>query len=259
MTVEDESMEYRVGELAALAGVSTRTLRYYDRIGLLRPSAVRENGYRVYGAPEVDRLQHILFYRELGFELDAIGRILDAPDFDRTAALTGHLAALEQRQARLGTLIRTVRRTLEKEKGKTMTDKEKFEGFKNEAIAKNEAKYGQEARQKYGDAAVDEVNARVAGMTEEQWNQAERLRLDIDDALRAAMDAGDPGSEQARRLCDLHRQWLVLYWGEQRYSKGAHLGMGQMYVADERFRAYYDRVREGAAAFLLQALERYCQ
>ena len=96
-------------------------------------------------------------------------------------------------------------------------------------------------------------------MTEEQWDNAERLRLEIDRALAEAMDAGDPAGEQARRLCDLHRQWLLLYWGESRYSKGAHLAMGQMYVADERFQAYYDRVRDGGAAFLLRALESYCK
>ncbi len=253
-------MAYKVGELAALAGVSTRTLRYYDRIGLLKPAVIRENGYRVYGAAEVDRLQQILFYRELGFELGTIGQILDAPGFDHAQALAGHLSALEQRKAQLETLIQTVKRTLEKEKGeKDMTDKEKFEGFKREQIEKNEQAYGQEVRARYGDAAMDESNARAAGMTQSQWEEAERLRAEIDAALESAMDAGDPCGAEAARLCDLHRQWLTLYWGEKRYSKGAHLAMGQMYAADERFTAYYDRVRGGATAFLLRALEQYCQ
>lgn len=249
-------MAYRVGELAELAGVSTRTLRYYDRIGLLKPQGVEENGYRVYGTAEVDRLQQILFYRELGLELEAIGRILDAPAFDRGAALRGHLEALEQRQAQLQVLIQTVKRTMEDSE---MKDSEKFEGFKREAIEKNEQAYGQEVRARYGDAAMDETNARMASMTEAQWNAAEALRLEINDALKAAMASGDPAGTAAKRQCDLHRRWLILYWGEKRYSKGAHLAMGQMYVADERFSAYYDAVQKGGAAFLLRALEAYCK
>ena len=98
-------MEYSVSNLAKLSGVSTRTLRYYDQIGLLRPLRQSANGYRIYGQGEVDRLQQILFYRELGVSLEEIGAILDAPGYDREAALAGHLSALMEKKKQLELLI----------------------------------------------------------------------------------------------------------------------------------------------------------
>ena len=98
-------MEYTVAELAGIAGVSSRTLRYYDEIGLLTPSRTKENGYRRYGQDEVDELQHILFYRELGLSLEDIRSILTSRDFDRVAALEDHLRALRNKRENLDELI----------------------------------------------------------------------------------------------------------------------------------------------------------
>ena len=121
-------MKYTVKQLAALSGVTPRTLRWYDLEGLLKPLRRTDAGYRLYGPQEVDRLQQILFYRELGLELSAIRRLLDDPAFDREAALQSHLAALEARRTRLDALILTVKKTL---KGASMmSDLEKFECFK---------------------------------------------------------------------------------------------------------------------------------
>ena len=104
-------MEYSIHELSHLSGVTTRTLRWYDQIGLLKPSRVAESGYRYYGGAEVDRLQQILFYRALGVELARIGAILDDPSFDRLDALRGHLAALEKEEGRIQELIHTAKRS----------------------------------------------------------------------------------------------------------------------------------------------------
>ena len=128
-------MEYTVKELADLAGVTPRTLRWYDREGLLHPARLTPAGYRLYGPEEVDRLQQVLFYRELGLGLSAIRSLLDDPAYDRQAALQSHLRELEARRARLDALILTVQKTLREEKGGTrMSDREKFECFKSRLL-----------------------------------------------------------------------------------------------------------------------------
>ena len=136
-------MEYSIQELARLSGVTTRTLRWYDQIGLLKPGRVAENGYRRYGPAQVDRLQDILYYRALGVELAQIRACLDDPDFDRLAALRGHLARLEGERARLDGLIRSVTDTIHaEERNEIMQDEQKFEVFKRQAVECNEALYG---------------------------------------------------------------------------------------------------------------------
>ena len=159
-------MEYSIQELSRLSGVTTRTLRWYDQIGLLKPSRVAESGYRYYGRAEVDRLQDILYYRALGVELARIKECLDDPSFDRLAALERHLAALEAKREHLEQLIQSVKDTIRAEERKEfMQDEKKFEAFKNQTIAHNEEVYGQEIRSKYGDKEVDEVNAAVMNLT----------------------------------------------------------------------------------------------
>lgn len=250
---------YTVHQLAALSGISDRTLRYYDSLGLLCP-AHAENGYRLYGPAEVDRLQQILFYRELGLALGTIRALLDTPGYDRAAALTEQLAALRAEQARLTRLAETLAKTLAAMKGETtMNDTEKFAGLKARAIAENETRYGEEIRARYGEDAVNTVNARVKGMTEAQWQRAEALRTGIEDALKAAVADGDPAGRPAQTLCALHRERLCCYWAPGMYTPQAHAGLGQMYLADERFKAYYDRIVPSGAAFLAKALQVYAR
>ena len=132
-------MEYSIQELSRLSGVTTRTLRWYDQIGLLKPSRVAESGYRYYGGAEVDRLQDILYYRALGVELARIRECLDDPSFDRLAALRSHLSALEQERERLDGLIRSVKKTiLTQERKAVMDDQEKFEALKRRAVVWHE-------------------------------------------------------------------------------------------------------------------------
>ena len=141
-------MEYSIQALAHLAGVTTRTLRWYDQIGLLKPSRVADNGYRYYGPAEVDRLQDILYYRALGVALAQIRTCLDEPSFDRLAVLRSHLTALEGERARLEQLIRSVEATIgAMERKETMEDSKKFEAFKRQAVAWHEETYGRPRRQ----------------------------------------------------------------------------------------------------------------
>ncbi len=251
-------MTYTIQQLARLAGVSTRTLRYYDQLGLLVPTRDEANDYRVYGRNEVDRLQQILFYRELGVPLGDIQRVLDAEGFDASAALVGHLDALLSRRSQLDRLIANVQKTISAAKGETtMQDKEKFDGFMQKLIDENERQYGQEIRAKYGDDAVNRSNDKLKGMNEKQYADVEALSAAVNDALKAAFEDGDPAGPLAQKACALHKQWLCNYWDS--YSKEAHMGVAQMYVDDERFTAYYDKIAPGCAVFLRDAINHYCQ
>ena len=254
-------MEYTVQQLSDLSGVSPRTLRYYHQIGLLIPAYVGGNGYRYYGRAQVDRLQQILFYRELGLPLEQIGAILEDPAFDRARALEDHLQALTARRERLDQMIRTLRHTIREGKGDCiMQDTERFEGLRHQLLEENEARYGQEARETYGQETVEASLRKMKGLTQEQWARGEELNQEIAQALRAAMAQGDPAGKKAQTLCRLHRDWLTLFWPQGAYSKEAHRGLGALYAADERFRAYYEEAAgPGAADFLCRALEEYCR
>ena len=126
-------MEYTVSKLAKMAGVSRRTLRFYDEIGLLRPARVLGNGYRVYGREEVDLLQQILIYRELGVPLDKIRRIVQAPGFDRTAALREHLGALYAQKEKMEALIANVEKTIRATEGNLYVRRGEIRGFQEKA------------------------------------------------------------------------------------------------------------------------------
>lgn len=250
-------MEYTVKALADLAGVTPRTLRWYDQTGLLKPLRTTEAGYRLYGPKQLDRLQDILFYRELGLDLASIRTILDDPAFDRQAALQSHLTELKVRRARLDELILTVQRTIDNIKGGTkMTDQEKFEAFKRNAVAAMEAAHGAESRQKYGDAEVDRANACVLALTQEEYEAWKALGGEIHAALAAAVGAGaDPAGPEGQRIAQLHRRWLSYSW--EAYTPQAHAGLAELYVSDPRFTAYYDREVPGCAAFLRDAVRAY--
>ena len=250
-------MEYTVNKLAKLAGISTRTLRYYDEYGLLSPVRQSSNGYRIYGQKEVDRLQHILFYKELGVPLEEISKILSSQDFDGANALQDHLSALLAKRNQLDLLIANVEKTISTLKGETiMSDKEKFNGFTEKMVADNEKQYGQEIRAKYGDVAVDASNVKIKGMTQAQYAEVEALSAELNETLKTAFEQGDPTSELAQKTCELHKQWLCYFWDS--YSKEAHIGVAQMYVDDPRFTAYYDKIAPGCAVFLRDAVLVFC-
>jgi len=248
---------YTVNQLAKLSGLTTRTLRYYDEIGLL-PVSKNESGYRVYGRDEVDRLQQILFYRELGLSLMDIRDIVTDPSFDALAALKSHRGKLLEKRRQLDRLIANVEKTIDRKEGKLdMRDEEKFEGFKERLIEDNEAKYGEEIREKYGDRRVDGSYEKMRDMTREQYAAMEKLTGEFNETLKAAMAAGDPAGDLAQKACDLHRRWLLCFWDADAYSPEAHMAMARMYVDDPRFAAHYDAVAPGAAVFLRDAMTVY--
>ncbi|NLP16631.1 MAG: MerR family transcriptional regulator [Clostridiales bacterium] len=246
-------MEYTILKLAKMAGVSTRTLRYYDEVGILQPARINSSGYRIYGSKEVDRLQQILFYRELDFSIDKIKEILDSTDFDELRALTTHREQLLNKRKQLDLLINNVERSIQAKEGRLkMKDNEKFEGFKRNLLDENERKYGKEVREKYGEETVKASNDKFMKMTKEQYEEFEKLSIEVLDTLEAAMETKDPAGDLAQKACELHKKWLTFTWKD--YSKEAHAGLAQMYVDDERFTAYYDKRKPGMAEFLRDAI-----
>ena len=137
-----------------------------------------------------------------------------------------------------------------------MSDKEKFEGFKQSLIDENEQKYGAEIRGKFGDAIIDASNVNLKGLSKEQYDDGERLRLAYEETLKSAYATTDPAGKLAQTACDLHRQWLCVF--NPNYSKEYHKGLGEMYVVDERFKAYYEKIIPGCTEFLRDAINIYC-
>ncbi|MEB8085773.1 MerR family transcriptional regulator [Staphylococcus pseudoxylosus] len=246
-------MNYTVSQLAELSGVSNRTLRYYDQIGLLKPARINESGYRIYEQEEVDILQQIVFYRELEVSLDEIKEIIQQPTFNRMKALENHYYNLKQQRERLDKIIQTVEKTIANHKGEIiMKDQEKFEGFKEKVIKENETKYGREIRMQYGDDLIDQSNKKFKNMTQTDYDAWKNLEKEIIDLLSEAYQTGDPASEFAQLLAAKHKAWLMYTWPE--YSKAAHAGLAEMYINDATFTDYYDKHVEGGTQFLKDAI-----
>ncbi|MBO0992914.1 MerR family transcriptional regulator [Bacillus sp. SD088] len=247
-------MEYSISKLAKLAGVSTRTLRYYDEVNLLKPARINSSGYRIYGQEEIDRLQQIRFFRELDVDLDTIVSIMNDPQFDQTEALQQHYARLVNKRSHIDKLIQTLEKTIAHEKGDySMTNEEKFSAFKEKMIQENEEKYGEEIRKKYGEQTIDASNAKLRGMTEEDYNAMQSLEKELLELLKQALTLGDPHSHLAQQAAAKHKEWLMYSWST--YSEEAHAGLAEMYVADERFQTYYDKIGDGAAELLRDAIQ----
>lgn len=247
-------MEYTVHQLAKLAGITTRTLRWYDKINLLSPQKRSESGYRMYGEEQVNRLQEILLCRDMGIALKDIPPLLSQNEQQRQQILKEHLARLRKEEQRLQKLIQTVEQTIQSEQGGIeMQDWKKFEGLKQQKWQENEQKYGTELREKYGEDTVKESENRFLSLNEEEYREMqeleEKIRMLTEQAVR---ESADPTGELGKQLCELHREWLSFSW--KQYSKQAHLGLVQMYVADPRFTEYYDRNLCGCAQFLRDAV-----
>lgn len=249
-------MEYSINKLSQLAGVSTRTLRYYDEIGLLKPKRISSSGYRIYGKEELELLQHILFYKELGFELLTIKQNITDPHFDKRRALLSHREILLERKKQIDALIQNVNKTLDSLERRTeMADTERFEGFKKEKLLENEKRYGKEICDKYGEDTVEKANKKFMNLTEEEFKEQEQLAQDIIANLKEAFKTDDPSSELAQKCAEMHKKWLLYFWDQ--YTPEMHANLAKMYVEDERFTQYYDKEQPGLAKFLYEAIQIY--
>lgn len=252
-------MEYTIKKLAEMAGISTRTLRYYDEIGLLKPCRVSSSGYRIYGEKEVDVLQQILLYRSMDIKLEEIQNIISDSSFDICQSLIEHRKHLISRRNQLDQLILTVERTIEYKKGEiSMSNKEKFQGLKKERLEENERKYGKEIRDKYGRETVEASNNKFMNMSEEDFDKMNKVEEDIINGLREVVKTSDLESNTAKEIYENHKKWLSFTWPS--YSKEAHVGLAEMYVADERFAKYYnDKAGEEVVNTLRDIIVRYAK
>ena len=243
---------YTVKQLANVAGVSARTLHYYDEIGLLKPSRNPDNGYRIYERPALLRLQQILFLRELGFSLEDIQAILDQPGFDLLPALVQHRQALKERQERLERLLQTVERTILHLRGSIeMENTELFEGFSEE----KQKEYEEEIRQRYGEEKLRESQQRWSSYSEEKKRQIMEEGGANYRAMVVAMPFG-PGSLQAQEGVARWHQHLRYFYEP---TTEILLGLADVYNDDPRFAAFFQRIHPDLADFMRQAIKIYCE
>lgn len=236
-------MAMKVKELAGLVGISVRTLHYYDEIGLLSPEETTDSGYRLYSDENLEMLQQILFFRELDMPLKEIKQMISSTSFDKQEALRQHQKMLLEKRSQLDKLINTVDKSIKHMKGEIqMTDKEKFEGFD---FSQNP--YEEEARERWGDKAVDESKAKVAGMSKD----AQKIVSDIYIKL-ASIRTASPESEEAQKAIKEWYDCLNNNFGT--YSPEAFKGLGQMYVDDQRFTKNIDQYGDGLAKFMCNAM-----
>ncbi|MFZ5916755.1 MAG: MerR family transcriptional regulator [Chloroflexota bacterium] len=242
---------YTVGQLAKMAGVSVRTLRHYDQIGLLEPSARTGAGYRVYGEPELLRLQQILFFKEFDMPLDEVRRILDDPGFDQVVALERHRQLLLRRVERLTRLLKTIDRTIDRlrEDDMTLTDEELYEGFTTEQIER----YKREAREMYDPVLVEESERRVKRMSRAEWQAVGAEGEAVTTALAALVDRS-PDDAEVQGLMARHHAWIENFYP---CSAEVYRGLGRGYVEHAEFRAFYERYHPGLADFMSAAMNIY--
>jgi len=235
-----------VKQVAQLAKVSVRTLHHYDEIGLLIPDHVTEAGYRQYSEHNLQTLQHILFFKELGFSLKEIHRIIHNPSFDTFEALQLQRRSLLAKREQLEKMIATIDRTISHVKGETeMSAKDKFEG-----LQWDNNPYEQEAREKWGDHAVNESKQRVSKLSKDDKAELEREWNEIYRGL--AERIGTPVDSEETML--LTKRWYELLNTMGSYSYEAFIGLGQMYVQDERFTKNIDQYGEGLAQYMCDAM-----
>lgn len=243
---------FTVKQLAKIAGITPRTLHYYDEIGLLKPTTIGSNGYRYYSQQSLLRLQQILLYRELDLPLDRIKSILESDRFDLIQALSQHRNQLLKRIARTEKLINTVERTLNHLEGMTsMSTQQMFEGFNEE----QQAEYAKEAEKLYDPEIVKASNLRWKNYTPEEkkriLEEGKHIYLDF----IAAMPQG-PASPEAQACVAAWRQHMSYFWTPE---KPQLLGLAQGYNDDPRFRANFDQMHPKLAEFVLAAVRWYLE
>ena len=241
-------MDWSIHEIAKLAGTTSRTLRHYGELGLLEPSRVGANGYRYYDERALTRLQRILLLRDLGLGLPAIAEIVDRQT-DDAVALRDHLTHLHQQKQRLDRQIASVEVTIEKlEGGEQLMAEDMFTGF-------DHTEYKEEVEERWGADAYAKSDAWWTSMgAAEQAAWKEQLATLNADWADAANRGIDPSGDEARALVERQVAWLNSIPGTPQ-STDYYVGLGEMYVADERFAKNYGGVQ--GATFVRDALRAY--
>jgi DNA-binding transcriptional MerR regulator len=237
-----------VGEVAELAGVTVRTLHHYDELGLLSPSERSGAGYRLYSHGDLERLQEILIWRQLGFSLVAIVSLLDDPGHDRLAALERQRELVGREIDRLGALAAAVDAAIDAQKNGTAIEEARmFEGF-------DPTEYEDEVRERWGDTdAYRESGRRTRSYGEAEWGSIRSEAQAIVRELATLMRAGEPADgAEARALAERHREHISRWFYP--CSPQVHRGLGELYIADERFTRTYEREAPGLAQYFHDAI-----
>lgn len=249
--VDHRGVSYSVGQVAEFAGVTVRTLHHYDEVGLLRPRDRSGAGYRRYAESDLERLQQIMFYRELGFALDQIAVMVDDREADASEHLRRQHALLTERRKRIDTMVEAVERAMEADKmGISLTPEERFEVFGDQ----DPAQYADEAHERWGETdAYRQSQSRTRAYTKADWLAIKAEAADITNGFADAMRRGDASdSTSAMDLAERHRQHITRWFYD--CPPRFHQGLADMYVADERFAATYNQVAAGLAQYIHDAI-----
>ena len=244
--------KYSVKQLSELAGVSIRTLHHYDEIGLLKPAERAESRYRYYGKSELYRLQQILFYRELDYQLIDIRQILDDPEFDLKKSLLSHKDHLLNRADRVKQLLDTIDKTIEQLENESMmiTEKEMYRGFSKEKVADMR----NEVTETWGADELKNAEQNIQALDKEQWAKAQEETDQICTRLGQMMHRLPTDKQVQQEIAAYHNSLCTFY----EVSKERFLALGEMYVQDERFTAHYEKFAVGLAVFLNKAIQVFC-
>lgn len=251
---KERTLSYSVGQVAGFAGITVRTLHHYDEIGLLAPGGRSHAGHRRYDDADLDRLQQILFYRELGFPLDEVAALLDDQATGRADPRT-HLRRqhdlLTARIEKLQKMAAAVEHAMEaRTMGIDLTPEERFEVFGD----KDPEAHAEEAERRWGGTdTYAESQRRAARYTKDDWKRMQAEVASWGQRYAALMEAGDPpDGERAMDLAEEHRRHITRWFYDCTHA--IHRGLGEMYVADERFKEFYDSMRPGLADHLRDAI-----
>ena len=240
-------MKMQIKEFAEITGVSVRTLHYYDEIGLLKPACVDEfTGYRYYDECSILRMQEILFYRELDFSLKSIRMILASPDYDKNKALKEQKHLLTLKKERLERLILAIDEAVKGENVMKAFDNNEIENYKAEV------------REKWGNTdAYKEHTEKTKNYSGDKWNKlAEEMNDILAEFAVSVKNGGEPDSDEVQSLVIALQNHIT----ENYYHCTNEIleGLGQMYIADERFKNNIDKHADGTAQFISKAIKIYC-
>lgn len=241
-------MSMKVKEVAELVGASVRTLHHYDQIGLLTPKETTYSGYRLYSEEDLEKLQQVLFFRELDFSLKEIKTIINSPSFNQQEALILQRKMLIEKRNRVDKMIETIDKTIRHTMGEIkMSNEERFEGIN---FRLNQ--YEQEARTRWGDQPVDEISAKLRDMAIDEQQDLSQNRDVIFNKL-VQLRNYSPNSQEVQKTIKEWYDFLNKNFGK--YSLDAFQGLGQLYIKDERFTQNIDQYSEELAKFMSEAMK----
>lgn len=238
-----------IKSVTKMTGLTSKTLRYWEAVGLLEPQR-DENDYRLYSDTDIARIFYIMSLREFDLPLERIKAVL-SEGLNEKEALSQHLKRLNEQMSRLEKLVEHL--SLKLDKGEYHMNEKDFELLKSKQLKENEEKYGSEIRQKWGDERVEQSYKKYAQADQEKIKHWQESHAQVVQMLEKAYEMQD--EDLADQAILLHKEILELFWPEETISPEAHINLGQMYVADERFRANYNQKHEQLPEYFLQAIQ----